>query len=317
MKYYIAADGGGTKLQAVLYDEDLRVVNSARMFGTNTRKKPEERVEEEIERMLDILLPVSVTRLEGADLCILRYSGLFCRLLERRCLVAHFAYWDEGETALAAAGERYGVTAQAGTGSDAFLVQPDRRDSVGGWGYVLGDEGSGYDIGLRTLRAAIYASDGRGPQTSLLALLTKEWGLAAPRSLVGKVMEADDSRDVVASAARIAACAAHAGDGVALSIYEEAGRVLAWQVLTLLARCGGGWQGPVVASGGAWKGHPRMFEAFCARIRENYPQAEICYPLYEPVAGLAVLRRPAQGESFGAFATAMQEGFGDFLYGKQ
>ena len=51
MKYYIAADGGGTKLQAVLYDEDLRVVNSARMFGTNTRKKPEERVEEEIERI--------------------------------------------------------------------------------------------------------------------------------------------------------------------------------------------------------------------------------------------------------------------------
>ena len=79
--------------------------------------------------------------------------------------VGGHALYGEGETALAAAGAAYGIVAQAGTGSDAFLVQPGGQMSIGGWGYIFGDEGSGYDIGERTLRAAIHAFDGRGPKT--------------------------------------------------------------------------------------------------------------------------------------------------------
>ena len=57
----------------------------------------------------------------------------------------------------------HGVGLICGTGSIAFGRSPDGKMSrAGGWGYILGDEGSGYDIAIQAMRAATQAIDGRG-----------------------------------------------------------------------------------------------------------------------------------------------------------
>ena len=68
MKYHLAADGGGTKLLAVLYDEELNIVNTARTFGVNSNFKPKEQVEEEVYRMVEELLPDTITQIESVDM---------------------------------------------------------------------------------------------------------------------------------------------------------------------------------------------------------------------------------------------------------
>ncbi|UCD57347.1 MAG: hypothetical protein JSV16_16325 [Candidatus Hydrogenedentota bacterium] len=63
----------------------------------------------------------------------------------------------------------YGVVANAGTGSVVYGVSPSTASrQVGGWGHILGDEGSAYDIAIKGLRAGARHFDGRGPYTTLV-----------------------------------------------------------------------------------------------------------------------------------------------------
>lgn len=314
MDYYIAADGGGTKLQVILYNDRLQVVNSARMSGTNTYQRTEAEVWADMEALLDSLIPEEITELAGADLCILKYARQFLELLEGRCRVRDAVFYTEGEPHLAAAGAPFGIVAQAGTGSDAFLLQPGRCGGAGGWGYLLGDEGSGYDIGLHALKAAIHAYENRGPKTAILKLLMEEWKLDKLWDVVDRVMGGGDYRHLVASVSYIAARAAREGDVMALGLFRDAGHELACLVKAVIAQNGGSWVGPVVASGGVWKGHPCMLETFCQEVRADYPKAEIIRPIFEPVVGCGILRRFAKGESFGQMEEVLRAQFYPFYY---
>src|SRR5207247_10758037 len=78
-------------------------------------------------------------------------------------------------------GRRVGVVTVAGTGSIAFGMNArGERRRAGGWGYLLGDEGSGYAIRLAGLRAVCRAHDGRGSATALTTLVGREYELASP-----------------------------------------------------------------------------------------------------------------------------------------
>lgn len=317
MKYYIAADGGGTKLQMVLYDETFHVVNSTRMTGTNSGLRPAEQIVREMSQVVEQLIPDEITEIEGADLSVQRYEKELLDILKRRCSVKSYCSCGEGNIALAAAGAPFGIVAQSGTGSDAFLIQRKRQECVGGWGFMLGDEGSGYEIGHNTLKSAIYAYDGRGPKTAILDLLMEEWKLSQLWDLVEKLGQAADYHQVTANAAVIAAKAAKEKDAVALEIYERAAHEMSRLVFAAIDHNQGSWEGPIVASGGAWKGCRQMFEHFCAEIQSRYPEAEIRHPVFEPVIGCAVMRRFAAGEAFDQFREKFQKQFHMFLYQKE
>ena len=99
----------------------------------------------------------------------------------RRCCVVH-----DAETVL-----RVGLHAEpgialiAGTGSLAFgRTAAGHTARAGGWGQLLGDEGSGYAIGLAGLRAVVRAADGRGAETLLTRRLLERLELQDPGELV-------------------------------------------------------------------------------------------------------------------------------------
>ena len=313
MKYYIAADGGGTKLQAVLYDETLHVINTARVSGVNSNFKLVERIAAEMHHLAAELIPEDIDGIENVTLSVVGDGEMLLDALKSRRPVRNCCYYGEGEVALAAAGVLYGVVAQAGTGSDAFLVQPGFRDAVGGWGAVLGDEGGGYDLGIRTLKAAIYAYDGRGPKTVLLEMLMEKWNLSRPWDMIERLVRNPDSRELAASATYLTAEAAGRGDEVALKLYEDAAHELSLQVLTLLRRHGGIWEGPIVASGGTWKGCGRMFDTFREDIWKVYPDAVVDRPFADPVVGCAIRQRMAEGEQFRNLKDMIEEEFAPFL----
>lgn len=114
-----------------------------------------------------------------------------------------------------------GVVVAAGTGAIAYGVDASGRSArVDGWGYLLGDDGSGYAVGRAALAAALRASDGRGPATRLTAAATDRFGplVDLPRVVHG----AADPGRLVAGFAPDVAAAAREGDVEAAKIWEQA-----------------------------------------------------------------------------------------------
>jgi len=152
-------------------------------------------------------------------------------------LAPHLHISNDAELALTALPDAVGVAVIAGTGSIALGA--DRHGTkarAGGWGWRIGDEGSGYAIGRQALQAATQAADGRAPDTALLPAILAHWELAQPGDLIGHVY-----RDGGATNAEIAALAslvfvsARERDGAALRIVRDAADDLVRTVLAVAA----------------------------------------------------------------------------------
>lgn len=318
--YYLAADGGGSKLQTILYDESFRVVRTGRVAGVNTLYKPADVVRANIESMMESLLrgengEEPVQAIAAADLCMVGAGDVMRDILSRMDNVGEIRFHGEPVVGLAACLRTDGAVALSGTGSDAFFVKDGVCvQSVGGWGPLLGDEGSGYDIGLNTLKAAIYSFDGRRDKSMLYDLVMEKWNLDRLWGIVTHLAGNPDARHEVASAAALCAKAAHMGDRTALRIYEHAALEMALQARTVIEQHRADWDGAIVVMGGAWKGHPRMFEVFKREMELLYPEAKVSLPLFEPVVGCVVLRCLREGMSLASIREPLTRGFAQFQY---
>jgi N-acetylglucosamine kinase-like BadF-type ATPase len=130
-----------------------------------------------------------------------------------------------------------GILILAGTGSMAW-ARDDAGVShrTGGWGEIVGDEGSGYWLGKQVLGAVSKAIDGRGGQTGMVAGVFNLLRLDLAdkvNELEGWASRLDEPRTQIASLARVALSHAEDGDMVARTIADAAADELAWHVRTL------------------------------------------------------------------------------------
>jgi N-acetylglucosamine kinase-like BadF-type ATPase len=122
----------------------------------------------------------------------------------------------------------WGLAVVAGTGSIAYGRSADGRTArAGGWGYLLGDEGSAYALVLASLQAVAHAADGRGLATGLTQRFFAQLGLSQPQELVHAIYRSGRDRAALASWAPLVFEAAEAGDLVAVEIVEAGARELA------------------------------------------------------------------------------------------
>ena len=120
---------------------------------------------------------------------------------------------------------------------------------AGGWGYLFGDEGSGYAIGIAALREVMQAHDGRGPETLLSGLVLERYGLHTPPELVRTIYRAESPRSAVATLSDLVEQAAGQGDSVAIAILEESSRELARAIAAVYPKLGTS-SVPLVITGG-------------------------------------------------------------------
>jgi N-acetylglucosamine kinase-like BadF-type ATPase len=137
---------------------------------------------------------------------------------------------NDGELLLAGLDNAVGVVLISGTGSIALARDAEgRRARSGGWGHILGDEGSGYIIAQQALQAVVRASDGRGPQTALRERILQAWNLQNTDELIGEIYGEPDKAKI-ASLSSWVMISARAGDQVAATIIQHAARELALAV---------------------------------------------------------------------------------------
>ena len=125
-KYYVAADGGGSKLQAVLYDENFHIIRQGRVAGVNTLFKPVDTVRANVDGMIQALLQGNdgkplVTEIAAADLCLVGAGDIVREALNRFARVEQMFFHSEPIVGLAAALKTDDVVTLSGTGSDAFF----------------------------------------------------------------------------------------------------------------------------------------------------------------------------------------------------
>ncbi|WP_417381774.1 N-acetylglucosamine kinase [Gimesia sp.] len=139
-------------------------------------------------------------------------------------IAAQVSVVTDAETILAAGSpEGTGVALIAGTGSLAFGKNATGQIArAGGWGYLLGDEGSGYQIALAALKGIARAVDGRGPDTRLQPAFLETLGLNDPRALIGFLYQAERERSEIAGLSHLVFEVAGQGDAVARDILRRA-----------------------------------------------------------------------------------------------
>ena len=158
----------------------------------------------------------------------LRDVGLTCKIILNH---------DAAIGLAAGAGSKHGIVIIAGTGSIAYGVNAAGIDfRAGGFGHLIGDEGSGYDIAMNAIRLALMAEEGRAKPTTLLPQLLAAAQLNSRDELIGYVyQQANNKADLAKLAEAVVACA-NAGDESAIEIIRNAGWALASLVKSVLNR---------------------------------------------------------------------------------
>lgn len=216
--------------------------------------------------------------------------------LAREHIARNLLVTTDAEAALADAfGEAPGILLIAGTGSIAWGRAEDGRVvRCGGWGAVLGDEGSGYALGLGALRATARAVDGREAGTDLHDAVQAELGLDKPEQLIGWAARA--AKDQVAALAPLVMEHAKAGDPVAVALRDEAASALADHVAVLHRRLGP-WREPAVIAfaGGLIRPGGSLRAALRAALQQRGLECSIREDVIDAARGAARLARRAAG----------------------
>ncbi len=199
----------------------------------------------------------------------------------------------DAEPILAAASpENWGIALISGTGSLAWgRGREGQIARSGGWGYLIGDEGSAYAIALVGLRAAVRAADGRGPAIELLARFQQQLDAATPQHLIERVYDPKMTRERIASLAVVVFDAA-ATDLLAEIIIEAAAVQLADMVAALIGPLSlsiGKY--PLGLAGGVLLNQESLRQLVLARLDEKGIAPGTVSLVTEPVRGAVSMAR--------------------------
>ncbi|MEV4687508.1 N-acetylglucosamine kinase [Microbacterium sp. LWH3-1.2] len=203
----------------------------------------------------------------------------------REVILAH----DSTTSFLGALGDTRGAVVAAGTGVVTLAVGASRVARVDGWGYLMGDAGSGYWIGRESLDAVMREYDGRGPATALRTVAEERWPDLSQAYIQ---LQSDPERvSVIASFAAHVSRLATEGDAVSQDITVRAGGELAHSVETALRHVRSdepGEQFAACAIGGVFRS-PQLREAFASHIAASEFDVTLVEPLGHGIDGAAAL----------------------------
>ena len=279
MKYYLGIDGGGTKTVVAVSDENGKILmkktgRSINFYsvGMETARKNLGSVIDEIRSELkaDMFSGVFIgcSALDGeaddkltADLC----DGVINAEKIKIHSDVYIALRSVGNAVCPCA-------AICGTGSMAIAQDTDGNTHIaGGWGHIIGDEGSAYAIALNALKQCCYMCD-KGQKTPLLEMAEKHFGISDFRSVIDIIYSPETTKDKVALFAEKVGDLSAQGDADATEIIKTQAELFADTVLTLFGRVNCDVIG---LCGSVFKYNEIFTAAFSEKIRKYYPQTEI------------------------------------------
>jgi N-acetylglucosamine kinase-like BadF-type ATPase len=306
-RYLLGIDGGATKTLAAVLDVERREVHLGHGGSANQDADGVLAAGMALFGAADAALAGAGIGDEQLDAAVLAVAGTDTDAVVAHVHQARSPEWivvgDVVGAWATATGARPGVGAIAGTGSNVFGVgvtmgPPTRTRAwrAGGWGHVLGDEGSAYWLAVQAVKAALRDRERSGPATALSEAALVFFGATtleelAPRFYDARMM----TKGRIAGFAVRVAQAALAGDAVARELYERGARELAGQIAAVIHETGLQGPFPVGLIGGAFRAGPVYVDPLTVAIHAEAPEAQVAVVEMAPVGGALLLAARACG----------------------
>ena len=286
----VGIDAGGTKTRAFAVDRAGEVVGRGAGGGANllSSSDPQGSIGAALNEALGGRAAVAIVlSAAGGDRKADRERGreLLARVapVGARLLVTH----DAIAALYAGNPAGCGVVLIAGTGSIAYGRNlAGDEDRAGGWGHLVGDEGSAVWCGLEAMRAIAHSVDGRGAPTMLTELLFQELGVGEFADVLPFLYGRPHPAPAIAAATCVLSVAAAQGDAAANNILQRGAVALARaaNVVALTLSLPGG---PVYLAGGAFESLPLLQKLVRLELLGVLPQASVEPVREEPAMGAA------------------------------
>ena len=290
--HVLGIDAGGTKTVCVLADDHGNIIAESRGPGANLHASGELAVEKVLHEVMETAIGESAA---PAAICI-GIAGVDREDEARtvRAIMRRIGYKSRVQVVndalialVAGVGDEPGIVIVGGTGSIAYGRNVEYQAArAGGWGPILGDEGSAYWIGREALAASVRAVDGRGPATQLTDDVLEHFGVANASELPRVVYDSNLPRVNVATLGAIVQRASENGDAVAKRVLERASEELALaarSVATQLEMRGDAFL--FVLAGGVFRAVPWLAADLPHRLIEVAPRCGVTVLETEPALG--------------------------------
>ena len=241
--HVLGIDVGGTKTVCLLANQQGEITAQGREEGANLQGAGELSLEKVLHSVMektladqDVLPSAICLGIAGVDRAA--DEAVVRSIMKRIGYKAKILVVNDALIALEAGiGTQPGIVIVAGTGSIAYGRNANGEASrAGGWGYVLGDEGSGYWIGRLALRAVVRHADGRGRMTTLTPRLLSHFGVERAAELIHKIYHEDVPPSAIASLAQYVQQSRDEGDMVAGAILNRAADELMTAATAVMSR---------------------------------------------------------------------------------
>lgn len=237
-KYILGIDGGGTRTTACLADLEGRIVQEYITGSSNYKSVGIENVKD---NMINAVLGV-ISKLGEEDKIKIESAcfgiagndtendlEIYKKIIFNERLAA---FLDPLKTMIcndsrigleAGSASENRIMIICGTGSNCFGINQFGEEAyAGGWDYILGDEGSGYDIAIKALKAVMKSYDGSGRSTILNKEILKHLSFGYELEIVGWIYKKDISKEIISDIARVVCVSANMGDRISQEILENA-----------------------------------------------------------------------------------------------
>ncbi|AUB42662.1 BadF-type ATPase [Nostoc flagelliforme CCNUN1] len=311
MSYVLGIDGGGSKTVCVLMDDLHLVLGRAEAGPSNYQsigiEATLQSIQTAIHNAVEAAIITNTLKIDaiclglagvGRATDIEVVKGLVKELQNNKLPIiwalqpANIVICNDALIALVGGiGQPVGIVVAAGTGSIVFGRNHEGHTKrVGGWGYILGDEGSAYKIAIAGMNAALKSYDGREISTSLIEGFKQHLDLESIEDLIEVVYRREWGVKQIAALAPVVDFAAASGDIVANIIIDNAVKELVKATSTVInAIFSADSVLEVVTTGSVWRGRCNIHERFTASLVKKFPNVKVIFPRYEPAYGAGLL----------------------------
>ncbi|HEY2931470.1 MAG TPA: BadF/BadG/BcrA/BcrD ATPase family protein [Acidobacteriota bacterium] len=302
MAYVIGIDGGGTKTTCLIADGRGRPLGIGRGGPGNYLREGLMVVRLSLQEAIEGARAEAGLKRQQISVVCAGLAGMdrredkevILRILQEIAPAGKYRLENDAYIALkGATAGKPGVVLISGTGSIAIGENAEgRRARAGGWGHVLGDEGSGYDIARRGIAAALKSFDGRGPKTRIDDKLKRQLSIRRTEEIITLLYRSGVSSSNIAGFYPIVQQAAEEGDAAALQIFEYTADELCAGVMAVVSRLKmTAEKFPICLMGGVFTDNRVLKNLVRERLARLVPNARLAAPLYPPEVGAVLLAR--------------------------
>ncbi len=308
MRIIIGIDGGGTKTEAAAANEDGQILATFEAGPSNVFKVDAEASAKALRSVIDgCLEKAGAGRGDVKSICA-GLAGVDRPTIQKQITdilhdiipIDRISVVGDATTALlGATGGEPGIVVISGTGSIAYGMNSKRlRARAGGWGHIVDDFGSGYDIVRNAFNEVFRAHDGLEPPTRLKQAFLSELKVDNVDNLLIAIHREYTSAAKIASLFPLVQSVADGGDIIANKILDRAGADLSSTAEAVVRKldmynsnfiCG--------TAGGVFHSSRQVRDSFAWQVHRFAPGANVCFPKRSAVEGAIMLAHAhLQGE---------------------